>query len=291
MSEASCQECENKPCDCESLSQSGSEASGTESSDDGKGSSGYSPCLLETKSQRSSSMAECPATVFGRKARERRERTQGTSTSNLSWHSARRNLLPQFNDCLDEEFMPSYQEVAQRRTTSVKRPPEMVRHGSMELNPFDETMPLIGSVSGILPKPEILMEFRLMYVWSVIVPFERSKLILRALVQLNEKFGASGVLQQLANQDVLGNKQEWMLTLSVRGPSSGLVTQVRRKLCLMNFVEVLTSPTCYDGWTGIRSIWKSRELADPWMLSEFGLPPISIPATGIPDSTEQPMMP
>jgi len=135
------------------------------------------------------------------------------------------------------------------------------------------------------------MEFRLMYVWLVIVPYDRSRPILQSLVQLNEKFGASGVLQQQANLDVLGRKQEWVLTLSVQGPSSGMVTQVRKKLLSMNFVEALTSPTCLDGSTGIRSIWKSRELQDPWMLKEFGLPQISIPVSGIPTSIKQPLMP
>lgn len=172
----------------------------------------------------------------------------------------------------------------------VKKVRDFFPRGNGELNPFEETQLLTGSLSGTKPKPEILMEFRLTYVWLVIVPFERSRQIMQRLVRLNERFGVSGALQQRENQDVLGVKQDWTLMLSVRGPSSGQVTQVKKTLSSMNFVEVLTSPTSYDGVTGIRSIWKSRELPDPWMLKEFGLPPICIPETGIPTSTLQPWM-
>jgi len=281
-----CSECELAPCQCEELTD---ESLSTENSDD-RESSGYAPSPSQMTRVSRSKMEISPVMLSGQKGRERRERTQGTNTINSSWHSARRSLSEALKRCSEENVLPSSPDRRPPTNIVAKKVRDFFPRGNGELNPFEETQLLTGSLSGTKPKPEILMEFRLMYVWLVIVPFERSKQIMQRLGRLTESFGASGALQQRENQDVLGTKQDWTLMLSVRGPSSGQVTQVKKTLSSTNFVEVLTSPTCYDGVTGIRSIWKSRELPDPWMLKEFGLPPISIPETGIPASTLQPWM-
>lgn len=272
------------------MSQIGEEASGTDSEEEDKGSSGSSQSQVPMRPAHLLQPGLFQRVSSGQKGRERRERTQATSTINSSWGSPPKSLLPRLLLASADGSMRSSAEARMLKRIVPKKTQGQASLLSMELNRFEETQWLIGNLSGTKPKPEILMEFQLMYVWYLIVPFERSAQTMQSLVKLNEQFTVSGAIQQLENQDVLGTQQDWMLTLSVRGPSSGLVTKVRKTLLSMNFVEVLMSPMCYDGQTGMRSMWKSRELQDPLMLKEFSLPPISIPRVGIPVSTLQPKL-
>ncbi len=112
----------------------------------------------------------------------------------------------------------------------------------------------------------------------------------RALFQWIEKCTCSGDLQVQENREELGPKEECSLMLSALVLSSGMVTRLKRILSSMNFVEASMSHTYYGGSIVTQSVWRSRDLPDPFMVVGYGLPATSTPVFGSPTSTMSPTM-
>jgi len=79
---------------------------------------------------------------------------------------------------------------------------------------------------------------------------------------LKELLMFSGDQLVLERVEEPGTRPEWMLTLKIREPNGGADTVVRKTLLSMNLEEVLISPICSDGLTGIRSLWKQKVVLD-----------------------------
>lgn len=101
-----------------------------------------------------------------------------------------------------------------------------------------------------------------MYVWSVIGPYALLVQITTFLSQWNVPALCSGVQLELESPDELGTKQEWMLTLRIRGLNSGAGIKVSSMLYSMNFEVESTSPIYCDGWIGTQYEWRLKDLPD-----------------------------
>lgn len=96
----------------------------------------------------------------------------------------------------------------------------------------------------------------------------------------SELAGYSGAKLELENRDVLGMKQEWTLILKIQGPNSGMVTEVKSMLSLMNFEEISMYRTCSAGSIDILSVWRSKAPPCLWLPRHSGSPVTTTPTPG-----------
>lgn len=246
-----------------------------------KESFGYSLSPTPMPSAKNWSEENCQLMSSGPKDRKNLV-TAATGTSRYALRSARRSLLPQLRECLEEEYMPSSPVLRPQPPTVARSSPELESLLNLDVNPFDETPKLTGSPSGLQPNPEILNPFPRISEWYLITPSERSTLIMQTLGFLIEQSRYSGDLQELVNHTVHGMKQESVLLLSALEPSSGMATRVKTMLSSMNFGAVSTLHICCDGSIVTRYVWKSKDLPDPLMLNESGSHQMLIQRHGIP---------
>lgn len=157
--------------------------------------------------------------------------TPDTFIGSSSWPSPPRNLLQELRNVLAQHVMPNSPD--QRLRTPISRrmtPTLMEPDSSLELNPFVVTRRRIGRNAGQLRRPEMSNVFRHMYVYNVIGPFEQLELIISNLSQLSESAMYIGVELEQANQDGLGMRPDWILTLRIPEQSFGMVTNLKNML-------------------------------------------------------------
>lgn len=187
------------------------------------------------------------------------------STGKLLWLSNRRNLLPEFEKCLEPTTLNL--QGAQRLLTMLekKTPESKERVSNLDQNPFVETTQLngfsgnnTGNLSGITRSPEKLTKSRLAFEYSLIVRSERSAQILRSRLLLSVQSMSIGVQLGLVKVNKPGLRPVWKLILKIREPSFGVDMEIRRMLSLTNLEAVSTFLTYYDGWTVTQSLWSSK---------------------------------
>lgn len=104
--------------------------------------------------------------------------------------------------------------------------------------------------------------------------------ILLDRLESKKKYMCSGVILELANLEMHGNRQVWTLTLRIPVPNGGTDTVVRNVLLSTSFEEISMLPICSDGSTVTRSWWKSKEVVSHFKQSKYGLQAICPPANG-----------
>jgi len=211
-----------------------------------------SPCLNPSS----------PVDVPGLKARKKREAVQATDIGKSSSPCKKRARLLVLS--------PS-SEIATVSSQEVKQPTSMFgkkilglkeRVLNLERNPFEEIALLTGTLSGNLRSLVTFAKFQLMFEWLVTGPYELLDQILAKLNQWKDVATSFGARLELVNLVEHGMKLAWKLTVRIREPNFGMVTNLNRMLLLTSFEEELTSLICSDGWTGIRSVWKLKEVQD-----------------------------
>lgn len=136
----------------------------------------------------------------------------------------------------------------------------------------EETPPRIGSPSVVLPLKESWKKYLPMFSFVVTLHCEGlaktiyDRFLWSALVQF------SGVELALESREEPGMKRVWTLTLRIRTPNFGMVTDLIDMLLSMNLEEASQSAICFDGWTDIRSSWKSKGAQLCCMQHESGSP-------------------
>lgn len=135
--------------------------------------------------------------------------------------------------------------------------------------------PLSSVTSWQFPQP---------FVFKVLELSAISALTIRRRLVSSEMLTSSGVILGQASQGPLGQPLVWTLTLKIPTRSFGMVIEVTRMLSLMNFVELYRSPISSVGWTGIRSLWKSRVPRRSLARRTSGSLRISIPENGTQES-------
>jgi len=125
----------------------------------------------------------------------------------------------------------------------------------------------------------------------IILPLERSALILRDQLQIFVECWFTGDQQVLVKLEELGMREGWMLTLRCPVPNFGMVIRVKKLLSSMSLEEILESPIYSDGLIGILALWKSRGVAQFSVLSYLSLPRTFIQENGIPPWTLKPSSP
>jgi len=229
---------------------------------EGKESFGYAPsrlakCLICC----ACGQENCPPMLCGLKAKKNKG-TVDMSIGSSSPPSPRRLLWPVSRQPSTIQSMQNSPVPMPLQPTVLKRTPELKGLGSMELNQFPEIPRRTGSLSGNVQKKVISCLFHPVYEWSLIGHLGQLEQIIWRLSQLFVKYGASGAEAKLASLDVLGKKPVWTLTLNAQEVNFGMVIKARKMLLLMNFEEVLTCHTSYDGVTGILAEWRLKEVVD-----------------------------
>lgn len=167
--------------------------------------------------------------------------------------------------------MPSCQDPLPPLNMCRKRKLELMEQDlNLDRSPSPETRRLNGSPCGPPPSPEIYPRSRRTYELLITGPFEQLVQILHEQLEWKENATSFGERLELENLDVPGTKRVWRLTVKIPGRSSGMVIKWRGMLSLMNFVEESTYPICLDGWTDIRSEWRSKALPNPWLPNQSG---------------------
>lgn len=128
-----------------------------------------------------------------------------------------------------------------------------------ELSPLKETTQKIGIRLLKMPEPDDWIKSQATY-WYVATATSK-ELLLTIFNQLESSasvwsFGDEQVPVNLVEP---GKKEVWMLTRKILAPSFGMDILVKTMLSLMNSEGELISVTCYDGWTDIQWLWKSRD--------------------------------
>jgi len=243
---------------------------------DGKESSGFVPWRSTYSSP------GYLADVSGSKDSSNKE-TEDSCTGNSWSPSPRRNLLEELSMSSESKDTTSSPIPNERPTTSIKTIPQSwVQDLNLESSQFSEIQKSTGSTSGSSQPWDNLPESRLALEFKVTVRSGLSARTLQGQLLNCVKSMSSGVQLQLERVDAPGKKPEWMLTLKIRNPSFGVDTEIKNMLSLTNLEEILTLHTFSDGWTAIRSWWKSKAVLKTSKRKRSGSPPILIPETGIP---------
>lgn len=156
-----------------------------------------------------------------------------------------------------------------------------------ELVPSGEIPKRTGNQYGEPHSQGTLLPFRPMCVWSITARYAQLLRIIRFVSPWSEQHMSTGGSQVLENRISPGNKLEWMLTLRIPVPSSGMDTLVKFMSSSMNLEVQSTYHMSFGGWTAIHAEWKSKARAAPLKRKRSGSLPTSIPAPGTPSLTKQ----
>jgi len=141
---------------------------------------------------------------------------------------------------------------------------ESAKSGNFEVIPSDIMLRCFSNINRIaahFAQPVILINVRLL---------------------LNEQLMSFGAELRLEKVVVLGKKLGYQLILKHHPPSGGMDTEVINTLLLTSFAVKLELDTSYVGSTGIRSLWKPKEVRLYSRLHQYGLRVIYRPMIGTP---------
>jgi len=155
-------------------------------------------------------------------------------------------------------------------TSGKKTPAWPERSSSLEQDHCPKPDLLTGTRYDNVLFKETLLKYPVTYTFAVTTNSEELAKTTYNLLLWSELVQYSGVVLGLGNQEEPGKRQEWMLTLKIRDPNSGMVTKVTTMLSSMNFGVVSTSLTCSSGLIVIRSLLKLKAPQPYCGQDEFG---------------------
>lgn len=195
------------------------------------------------------------------------------SCTTKSWSpTPRRCLLPELEATLDPAMrnLPSPEPLETMSGKKILGYQE--RSSSLVHLRCDAMTKLTGMPFEQLLSYPIYLQYRPTYLFAVTTSCEELAKTTYSHLEWSELVMFSGVELALASRVVLGKKPVWVLTLKTPTPSFGMATEIMNTLSLMNFVELSTSPTFFDGWIAIRSSWKLKGPLSSLVPPRFGSP-------------------
>ena len=214
--------------------------------------------------------------------------TPSTFTGRLLWPSLQRAAWLASRESSEDPAMPNSPVPEQQPNTSGRMTPElMVPNLNLETEPSTETIQPTGTPSGDVQYVGISWPSQETYVFDIIEHCGPSQQTTLNQLLWSELVTYSSVQLEQVNQNLLGNRQVYKLTVKIPTQNSGAVTVVKKTLSSMNFVAESMSRTYYDGLIVIRSTWKSKEQVPLYLHEPFGLRPMWILNNGIPTLTHQ----
>jgi len=121
-----------------------------------------------------------------------------------------------------------------------------------------ETVPLTGKEFGPPPSPVTSWTLKQTLVLDIIGPFAPLRRIMRKLLRSLGPVTFIGASLEPVSHDEHGMKRDFQLIVKIPARSFGVDIEINQMLLLMSFEEVLTSHTCLDGQTAIRSKWRLK---------------------------------
>ena len=157
-----------------------------------------------------------------------------------------------------DRIITSLLDLKQPKNMSGKKRPASPGPSLCSENDPSVEHPQIGRRYGIVPATGECLIYQRTYGYAIILPCDGLLLTIAVLVQENVKLFCSGAPHTLERVIGRGWKQPWMLFLKVQPLNGGADMQVRKMLSSMNLEEKLESPTCCDGLTNIRYVWRPK---------------------------------
>lgn len=128
---------------------------------------------------------------------------------------------------------------------------------------------------------ETLTPSRPMYIFGIILGSKESQKTMSNRLEWSEPVQFFGAQLEQARVIVLGRKPVYKLTLRIRSPSGGMVTDIKNTLSSMNLEESSTSRIYCDGLTSILSRWRLKVAKPPCWHEESGSPVTFTQTNGI----------
>lgn len=233
----------------------------------GRGSSGYSPSPITD----SPPTSPCPA--HG----SRDSLSSGSPVSSIGRSSLRsfaRRLLEGSGTASDPIIVSSREATPQPSTYGRMTPLLMEPDSNWGSSPSTVQTLSNGSRFGNSPRPDLSNQSPHPYVFKVTVHSVQLRATMLSQLALIDQLWSTGVLLELENQDVLGKKRVWTLSLKIPAQSFFAVIKVRHVLSWMSLEEVSTSDICLGGSIVTLSMWKSKEAQRFLKRNLGGLPRI-----------------
>lgn len=131
-------------------------------------------------------------------------------------------------------------------------------------SPTDVTMPTTGMLFGNPPSPVEYSKSPPMYEYNITGHYVLSLQTIAHHLLWSDKFSFSVAELALESLAAHGMKQVFLLTLKIREPNSGMVTEINQMLLSMNFEAVSTSPIYSGGSIGTLCLWRSKDHPLHW---------------------------
>jgi len=170
-----------------------------------------------------------------------------------------------------DPFTSNCPEVMPVMSTSGKKTPASMEPSlNWEDAPLAEEDLLIGTPFEHKLFKETLLKYPATYMFGVTTNCEGLAKTTYNRLLWSELVMCTGVVLGLGNREEPGKKLDYMLTLRIRDPNSGMVTKVMNMLSSMSFEGASTSLTCSSGLIVIRSLWKLKDPVQCCELHQFG---------------------
>lgn len=117
-----------------------------------------------------------------------------------------------------------------------------------------------GTLSGTQQQPAPLTLSLPTLEYVVTTHSKRLLVTILSLLRRNDALAYSGVVLEQGSRKEPGMKADYWLILKTLAPNGGMDTVVRNMLSLMNFEGPLESRIFYAGSTGIRLLWRVKDL-------------------------------
>lgn len=131
-------------------------------------------------------------------------------------------------------------------------------------SPIDVTMQPTGTLFGNPPSPVVFSKSPPTYEFNITGLYALSLQTIAHHLLWSDKFSSFVVELALESLAAHGMKQVFLLTLKIREPNFGMVTEISRMLSLMNFEAVSTSPIYSGGSIGTLCLWRSKDHPLHW---------------------------
>jgi len=228
-----------------------------------------------------------PETVTGSKANRKNVRPLGDCTIKSSPDSTEQSDLHTCEEQLEMAIGRSRARMQQMPTSTRMTPLSPIPDSSWVERLCEETSPPTGTPSKHSQNKETSNLFQQTFIFGLahltVDIIEHSKSSLRTVwksLQLCEPLMFFGVEPEQEKVSEPGRRQVYRLTLKIHAPNGGAVIRAKNMLSLMNFEEVLTYPTCYDGSIATLSVWSSKVVLNLSYVQRYGLPAIWLQKLG-----------
>lgn len=131
-------------------------------------------------------------------------------------------------------------------------------------SPTVVTMPPTGTLFGNQPNPVEYSTSPQTYEYNITAHYGLSLQTIVHHLLWSDKFSSFVVELALESLGGHGMKQVFLLTLKIREPSFGMVTEINNTLLSMNFEAVSTSPIYSGGLIGTLCLWRSKDHPLHW---------------------------